>query len=89
MYVSKVREQRELVILSSCIYLVKSLFFKTFINTNGVLSLQNVMFSELQKLRQKVVTEIKTSKQLEVDLDQMDIKIGLLIKNRISLQVIF
>ena len=41
---------------------------------------------ELQKLRQKVVTEIRSTKQLETDLDQMDIKIGLLIKNRISLQ---
>ncbi|XP_063433642.1 ras GTPase-activating-like protein IQGAP1 [Mytilus trossulus] len=41
---------------------------------------------ELQKLRQKVVSEIRSTKQLETDLDQMDIKIGLLIKNRISLQ---
>lgn len=42
---------------------------------------------ELQKIRQKVVSEIKSTKQLEDDLDQMDIKIGLLIKNRVTLQV--
>ncbi|XP_078316270.1 ras GTPase-activating-like protein IQGAP1 isoform X2 [Crassostrea virginica] len=41
---------------------------------------------ELQKMRQKVVAEIKSTKQLEDDLDQMDIKIGLLIKNRVTLQ---
>lgn len=41
---------------------------------------------ELQKIRQKVVSEIKSTKQLEDDLDQMDIKIGLLIKNRVTLQ---
>lgn len=41
---------------------------------------------ELQKLRKQVVTEIRSNQQLENDLDQMDIKIGLLIKNRISLQ---
>ncbi|XP_041369796.1 ras GTPase-activating-like protein IQGAP1 isoform X2 [Gigantopelta aegis] len=41
---------------------------------------------ELQKLRQNVVTEIRSNQQLEQDLDQMDIKIGLLIKNRITLQ---
>ncbi|KAK3096452.1 hypothetical protein FSP39_000292 [Pinctada imbricata] len=41
---------------------------------------------ELQKLRQRVVTEIRSTQQLENDLDQMDIKIGLLIKNRVTLQ---
>ncbi|XP_070211492.1 ras GTPase-activating-like protein IQGAP1 isoform X2 [Littorina saxatilis] len=41
---------------------------------------------ELQKLRQQVVAEIRSNTQLEQDLDQMDIKIGLLIKNRITLQ---
>ncbi|RUS77832.1 hypothetical protein EGW08_014406 [Elysia chlorotica] len=41
---------------------------------------------ELQKLRQQVVAEIRSNQQLEHDLDQMDIKIGLLIKNRITLQ---
>lgn len=45
------------------------------------------LFAELQKIRQKVVSEIKSTKQLEDDLDQMDIKIGLLIKNRVTLQV--
>lgn len=41
---------------------------------------------ELQRLRQQVVSEIRSTQQLEHDLDTMDIKIGLLIKNRISLQ---
>lgn len=41
---------------------------------------------ELQKLRQLVVADIRSNQQLERDLDQMDIKIGLLIKNRITLQ---
>ncbi|KAL3866731.1 hypothetical protein ACJMK2_044012 [Sinanodonta woodiana] len=41
---------------------------------------------ELQKLRQQVVKIIKSNQQLEHDLDQMDIRIGLLIKNRITLQ---
>ncbi|XP_060062495.1 ras GTPase-activating-like protein IQGAP1 [Ylistrum balloti] len=41
---------------------------------------------ELQRLRQQVVTEIRSTQQLEHDLDTMDIKIGLLIKNRVSLQ---
>ncbi|XP_061172402.1 ras GTPase-activating-like protein IQGAP1 isoform X1 [Saccostrea echinata] len=41
---------------------------------------------ELHRTRQKVVAEIKSTKKLEDDLDQMDIKIGLLIKNRVTLQ---
>lgn len=41
---------------------------------------------ELEKLRQQVVTEIRSNQQLEADLNQMDIKIGLLVKNRITLQ---
>ncbi|XP_013411467.1 ras GTPase-activating-like protein IQGAP1 [Lingula anatina] len=41
---------------------------------------------ELQNLRQQVVTAIRSNQQLEQDLDQMDIKIGLLVKNRITLQ---
>jgi len=41
---------------------------------------------ELQKLRQQVVAEIRSNQTLEHDLDTMDIKIGLLIKNRITLQ---
>ena len=43
--------------------------------------------SEMEKLRQMVVSEIKSNQQLETDLNQMDIKIGLLVKNRITLQV--
>lgn len=41
---------------------------------------------EVEKLRQQVVTEIRTNQQLESDLNMMDIKIGLLVKNRITLQ---
>ncbi|CAH1797463.1 unnamed protein product [Owenia fusiformis] len=41
---------------------------------------------ELQRLREEVVNLIKSNKTLEEDLDQMDIKIGLLVKNRITLQ---
>ncbi|XP_052795267.1 ras GTPase-activating-like protein IQGAP1 [Mya arenaria] len=41
---------------------------------------------ELQRVKQQVIKEIKSNKQLEQDLDTMDIKIGLLIKNRITLQ---
>lgn len=47
----------------------------------------NFFFVELQKIRQKVVFEIKFIKQFEDDFDQMDIKIGLFIKNRVILQV--
>ena len=41
----------------------------------------------MEKLRQLAVTEIRANQQLETDLDQMDIKIGLLVKNRINIQV--
>ena len=41
----------------------------------------------MEKLRQQVVTDIRLNQQLEADLNQMDIKIGLLVKNRITLQV--
>ena len=47
-----------------------------------------IVILDLQKVRQQVVKEIKSNQQLEQDLDQMDIKIGLLIKNRITLQVL-
>lgn len=43
---------------------------------------------DLQKLRAQVVTEIRSNQQLENDLNLMDIKIGLLVRNRITLQVI-
>ncbi|KAM8794488.1 ras GTPase-activating-like protein IQGAP3 [Eudromia elegans] len=42
--------------------------------------------SELLRLREEVVKRIRASRQLESDLDLMDIKIGLLVKNRITLQ---
>jgi hypothetical protein len=41
---------------------------------------------ELQKLKAQVVTEIRGNQQLESDLNVMDIKIGLLVKNRLELQ---
>lgn len=41
---------------------------------------------DLQKLRAQVVTEIRSNQQLENDLSLMDIKIGLLVRNRITLQ---
>ncbi|XP_060617620.2 ras GTPase-activating-like protein IQGAP2 isoform X1 [Anolis sagrei] len=41
---------------------------------------------EVTRLREEVVTNIRSSQQLEKDLNLMDIKIGLLVKNRITLQ---
>ncbi|NXW62814.1 IQGA2 protein, partial [Eurystomus gularis] len=41
---------------------------------------------EVTKLREEVVTKIRSNQQLEKDLNLMDIKIGLLVKNRITLQ---
>ena len=41
---------------------------------------------ELQKLKAQVVTDIRSLAQLESDLNTMDIKIGLLVRNRITLQ---
>jgi len=41
---------------------------------------------ELQKLKAQVVTDIRSLAQLEGDLNTMDIKIGLLVRNRITLQ---
>ncbi|XP_043935713.1 ras GTPase-activating-like protein IQGAP3 [Protopterus annectens] len=41
---------------------------------------------ELLKLREEVVKKIRSNQQLENDLNLMDIKIGLLVKNRITLQ---
>ena len=43
--------------------------------------------TEVQKLRQAVVSAIRSNQNLEDNLNQMDIKIGLLVKNRITLQV--
>lgn len=40
----------------------------------------------VQQLKEKVIVEIKHNVQLDQDLNQMDIKIGLLIKNRIALE---
>ncbi|NXC59724.1 IQGA3 protein, partial [Aleadryas rufinucha] len=42
--------------------------------------------SEVLRLQEEVVKRIRASRQLESDLDLMDIKIGLLVKNRITLQ---
>ena len=41
---------------------------------------------ELQELKKKVITLIKLNKNLDQELDMMDVKIGLLVKNRITLQ---
>ncbi|XP_067934294.1 ras GTPase-activating-like protein IQGAP1 isoform X2 [Watersipora subatra] len=41
---------------------------------------------ELQKQRQQVVAAIRNNQQLEKDANSMDIKIGLLVKNRITLE---
>ncbi|XP_069818869.1 ras GTPase-activating-like protein IQGAP2 isoform X1 [Dendropsophus ebraccatus] len=41
---------------------------------------------EVTRLREEVVTKIRSNAQLEKDLNLMDIKIGLLVKNRITLQ---
>ncbi|XP_036297872.1 ras GTPase-activating-like protein IQGAP3 isoform X1 [Pipistrellus kuhlii] len=42
--------------------------------------------AELLKLQEEVVRTIRSNQQLEQDLNLMDIKIGLLVKNRITLQ---
>ncbi|NXQ27320.1 IQGA3 protein, partial [Alaudala cheleensis] len=42
--------------------------------------------SEVLRLQEEVVKRIRASRQLESDLDLMDLKIGLLVKNRITLQ---
>jgi hypothetical protein len=39
------------------------------------------------KMREEVITLIRSNQQLENDLNLMDIKIGLLVKNKITLQV--
>ncbi|XP_067829550.1 ras GTPase-activating-like protein IQGAP1 [Heptranchias perlo] len=41
---------------------------------------------EMMRLREEVVTRIRSNQQLENDLNLMDIKIGLLVKNKITLQ---
>ena len=42
--------------------------------------------TECQRLKAQVVQQIRSNQQLEQDLDVMDIKIGLLVKNRLTLQ---
>lgn len=42
---------------------------------------------DVTRLREEVVTKIRSNQQMEKDLNLMDIKIGLLVKNRITLQV--
>lgn len=44
---------------------------------------------DLMKMREEVITLIRSNQQLENDLNLMDIKIGLLVKNKITLQVWF
>lgn len=43
--------------------------------------------AELLRIRQEVVRTIRFNKQLEKDLDLMDLKIGLLVRNRTTIQV--
>ena len=54
--------------------------------TNNVVLL-SLLVLECQRLKAQVVQEIRANQQLEQDLNIMDIKIGLLVKNRITLQV--
>ena len=42
--------------------------------------------AECQRMKAQVVQEIRSNQQLEQDLHIMDIKIGLLVKNRITLE---
>uniref|UniRef100_A0A667YS54 IQ motif containing GTPase activating protein 3 n=1 Tax=Myripristis murdjan TaxID=586833 RepID=A0A667YS54_9TELE len=42
--------------------------------------------AELLRLREEVVRSIRANQQLEADLDLMDLKIGLLVRNRATLQ---
>lgn len=42
---------------------------------------------ELLRLREEVVRTIRSNRQLEADLDLMDLKIGMLVRNRVTLQV--
>lgn len=46
----------------------------------------NFFCTECQRLKAQVVQEIRSNQQLEQDVRIMDIKIGLLVKNRISLE---
>uniref|UniRef100_A0A3B3T8H4 IQ motif containing GTPase activating protein 1 n=1 Tax=Paramormyrops kingsleyae TaxID=1676925 RepID=A0A3B3T8H4_9TELE len=41
---------------------------------------------DLMRMREEVITNIRSNQQLENDLNLMDIKIGLLVKNKITLQ---
>ena len=49
--------------------------------------LRFVVVAEVQTLKGNVVTEIRANKELEENLNLMDIKIGLLVKNRLTLDV--
>lgn len=42
---------------------------------------------ELVRMRDEVVRSIRSNRQLEADLNLMDLKIGLLVRNRATLQV--
>lgn len=42
---------------------------------------------ECQRLKARVVQEIRANQEMEREVDAMDIKIGLLVKNRIDLEV--
>ena len=42
---------------------------------------------ECQRIKAQVVQKIRSNQQLEQDVNVMDLKIGLLVRNRISLEV--
>ena len=43
--------------------------------------------AECQRMKARVVQEIRANQEMEREVDAMDIKIGLLVKNRIDLEV--
>lgn len=45
------------------------------------------MAVECQRMKARVVQEIRANQEMEREVDAMDIKIGLLVKNRIDLEV--
>ncbi len=51
-----------------------------------ILCVVDSLITECQRLKAKVVQSIRSNKHQEQDLRVMDIKIGLLVKNRITLQ---
>lgn len=46
-----------------------------------------LLLAEVQEMKGRVVKEIRANKELEEGLNLMDIKIGLLVQNRLGLDV--